>query len=233
MEAFINNVLLSPLRDFLATAAAFIPNLLTGLFLLILGFICAWLVKLLVTRLFRVLKLDVLVEKSGLAAQLRNMRITETLSGFAGRISYWIVVFIFLTMAFHALNTPAVEEFLTRFFLYMPNLLVGVTVIIFGYMIGNFAGRATLIASVNADLPFGSFLARFVKITIFIIAASMALELLGIGKDTVLVAFAIVFGGIVLALSIAFGLGAQDVARDYLEKKLKQRDEIRDEIEHI
>jgi small-conductance mechanosensitive channel len=86
---------------------------------------------------------------------------------------------------------------------------------------------------VNADLPIASFLSRFVKITIFILAASMALELLGIGKDTVIVAFAIVFGGIVLALAIAFGLGAQDVAKEYLEKKLKERDEKRDRIEHI
>jgi hypothetical protein len=233
MEAFINNVLLDPLRDFLKTAAAFVPNLLTGLFLLILGFIIAWLVKMLVTRLLRVLQLDVLAEKSGLNTALKNIRIMETLSGLVGRISYWVVVFIFLTMAFHALNTPAVEEFLTRFFLYLPNVFVAATVLVIGYLIGNFLGRATLIASVNADFPFGNFLARFVKITIFIIAATMALELLGIGKDTVLVAFAIVFGGIILALAIAFGLGAQDVAREYLEKKLKQKEEIKDEIEHI
>ena len=84
MEAFINSVLLDPLRDFLATAAAFIPNLLTGLFLLILGFICGWLVRILVTRLLKVLQLDVLMEKSGLTMALRNMRVTETLSGFVG-----------------------------------------------------------------------------------------------------------------------------------------------------
>lgn len=233
MEAFFNKVLVDPLRDFLETAAAFVPNLLTGLLLLILGFVSAWIVKLAITRILRILKLDLLAEKSGIAAALRNLRITETISGLIGRISYWVVVFVFLTMAFHALNTPAVEEFLTRFFLYLPNVFVAVTVIVIGYLIGNFLGRATLIASVNANIPIGSFLARFVKITIFIIAVSMALELLGIGKDTVLVAFAIVFGGIVLALAIAFGLGAQDVARDYLEKKLTQKDEERDEIEHI
>jgi small-conductance mechanosensitive channel len=233
MEDFFNSVLLDPLKKFLEIAAAFVPNLLTALLLLILGTIIAWFIKLLITRLLKVLQLDVLAEKSGMNTALRNMRITETLSNLIGRISYWLVVLVFLTMALHALKTPAVEEFLARFFLYLPNVFVAVIVIVIGYLVGNFLGRATLIASVNADLPIANFLARFVKITIFIIAASMALELLGIGKDTVLVAFAIVFGGIVLALAIAFGLGAQEVAKEYLEKRLKEKERKKDDIEHI
>ena len=59
----------------------------------------------------------------------------------------------------------------------------------------------------------------------------MALEQLGIGRETIIIAFAIVFGGIVLALSIAFGLGGRDIAKEYLEKKLKG--EEKDEIEHL
>ena len=44
----------------------------------------------------------------------------------------------------------------------------------------------------------------------------------GIGRDTVLVSFAVFFSGFLLALSIAFGLGGKDVAREYLEKRLKK-----------
>ena len=59
----------------------------------------------------------------------------------------------------------------------------------------------------------------------------MSLEQLGIGRETIIIAFAIVFGGIVLALSIAFGLSGRDIAKEYLEKKMKG--EEKDEIEHI
>jgi hypothetical protein len=62
----------------------------------------------------------------------------------------------------------------------------------------------------------------------------MALELLGIGKDTIIVAFAIVFGGVVLALAIAFGQGGRAAAEKYIEKRLQQKeDKGKDEIEHI
>ena len=37
-------------------------------------------------------------------------------------------------------------------------------------------------------------------------------------------AFAIVFGGAVLALALAFGLGGRDIARTFLEKRLKKDD---------
>jgi hypothetical protein len=73
---------------------------------------------------------------------------------------------------------------------------------------------------------------QFVRFTVFIIATSMALELLGIGENTVLIAFAIVLGGVVLALSIAYGVGGKDAAKDHIEKMLKQKKD-KDEITHI
>jgi hypothetical protein len=60
----------------------------------------------------------------------------------------------------------------------------------------------------------------------------MSLEQLGIGSSTIVVAFAIVFGGIILALALALGLGGRDIAKEYLEKKLKS-EENKDEINHL
>ena len=233
MEAFIQRVLIEPLKQFLDRAADFLPNLLTALFLLVLGLVVAWLIKYFIVRFLKVIQIDAFLDKSGVAGTFRNLGIKDTLSGFVGRLVYWIVMLIFLIMALSALKTPAVEEFLARFFLYLPNVFMAAIVIVIGYLVGNFLGRATLIAAVNANLPIARFLARFVKVTVYIIAATMALELLGIGKDTVLIAFALVFGGIVFAFALAFGLGAQDVARQYIEGKLEKKDKKTDEISHI
>ncbi len=60
----------------------------------------------------------------------------------------------------------------------------------------------------------------------------MALEQLGIGKETVLIAFAIVFGGIVLAFAIAFGVGGRDAAKEYIDKRLKGEKDT-DDIKHL
>jgi small-conductance mechanosensitive channel len=127
---------------------------------------------------------------------------------------------------------PAVDNLMTEFLLYLPNIAIACVVVFIGYLLGNFFGRAALIASVNAGIAFSGLVGKFVKFTVFIMAATMALELLGIGEDTVLIAFAVVFGGVVLSLAIAFGLGGRDAAKDYIDKMLKEKSE-EDDISHI
>jgi acyl-CoA synthetase (NDP forming) len=61
-----------------------------------------------------------------------------------------------------------------------------------------------------------------VKGLILLFAFVMAFEQLGIGRSTVIAAFTIAFGGAVLALALAFGLGGKDLARTYLEKRFKK-----------
>ena len=89
-----------------------------------------------------------------------------------------------------------------------------------------------MIAAVNAGVTFSNLIGKFIKYLILILSATMALEQLGIGKGTIVIAFAIIVGGIVLALAISFGLGGRDLAKDYLEKKIKC-EEKKDEINHL
>lgn len=121
---------------------------------------------------------------------------------------------------------------LERLLLYLPNMVVSAVILFFGYVLGSFLGRTSLIAAVNAGIGISGLIGKLVRITVFMLSAAMALEQLGIGRGTVVVAFAIVLGGIVLALAIAFGLGGRDLARDYLENKLFKKEE-KDSIEHL
>jgi hypothetical protein len=73
---------------------------------------------------------------------------------------------------------------------------------------------------------------ELVRLTVFLLSITMSLEQLGIGSETIIIAFAIIFGGAVMALSIAFGLGGRDIAKEYLEKKLRG-EEKEDEISHL
>lgn len=232
MESILQTLILEPIRGFLEELLNFLPRLLSSLVLVLCGLLAAWLLKTVCIWVIRSLQGDALAEKLGLAQALRKLGMKDPLSRLTGRIVYWLVLISFLIIALNALSVPTVEDLLARFFLYLPNVIVAILILVSGYLLGNFLGRASLIALVNADVSIATFLGGFVRITVYIIATTMALELLGIGKDTVLVAFAIVFGGIVLALSIAFGIGGQGAARDYIEKKLRE-DAPTDDIEHL
>ena len=66
---------------------------------------------------------------------------------------------------------------------------------------------------------------------ILLFAAATALTHLGIGKEMVLVAFSIAFGGLVFALALAFGLGGRAIARDILARRLRRESPPREERE--
>jgi len=232
MQSIADKLVLEPIRGFLQELVNFLPRLLSSLVLVLCGLVLAWLLKTVCIWVFRSLQADSLSEKVGLGPALMKLGIKDPLSRLTGRVVYWLVLISFLIIALNALAVPTVEDLLSRFFLYLPNVIVAVLILTLGYLVGNFLGRASLIALVNADVSIASFLGRFVRITVYIIATTMALELLGIGKDTVLVAFAIVFGGIVLALSIAFGIGGHKAAGEYIERKLREEKE-KDDLTHL
>jgi len=234
MKDFFDKVVTQPLRDVFQKLVAFLPNLLTGIIVFAIGLVVAWLVKILVVRIVRLLKLEAAFTRSGLTDALQRMAVKDTPDKLIGRMFFWLVTLLFFVLALSAMRVPVIDQLLERFLLYLPNVLVALIIMTLGYFLGNFLGRAALIASVNAGVRLSALLSKGVKTVILLFAFAMALEQLGIGRSTVIAAFTIVFGGAVLALALAFGLGGQDLARRLLEKRLKKDgDGGRDDLKHL
>jgi hypothetical protein len=100
-----------------------------------------------------------------------------------------------------------------------------------------FLAQGALIAAVNAQLRGAHFIATLIRWGVLIFTAATVLTQLGIAKEMVVAAFSIAFGGVVLALALAFGLGGRDLARELLERRLRsekdQQEEEKDEISHL
>jgi hypothetical protein len=225
-------VIVEPFQKFYEKLILFLPNFLSSIVILVAGIALGFLLKNLFSRIFRIIGLDKVSDRSGAAELIKKGGLKDTVSVLLARLIGWLTVIIFAGISMSALNVPAVEGLLEKFFLYLPNIFVAAMILLFGYLLGNFFGRTALIASVNAGVKFSSIIGKSVKYLILILSATMALEQLGIGKGTIVIAFAIIFGGIVLALAISFGLGGKDLAKDYLEKKVKY-EEKKDEISHL
>ncbi len=233
MKDIFDKIVIEPLSSFTERLVEFLPNLLSSIIILVLGFVVGWVLKTILIKMLNILNADKFCQRVGLTDSLKKGGIKDTPSLLFAKVFSWLVAFSFLIMALYALKMPAVENLLEQFFLYLPNVFVAFIIVISGYLLGNFFSRATLIASVNAGIRFSSLLAKGVKMGIFILSVTMALEQLGIGRDTVIVAFTIIFGGLVFALSLAFGLAGKDIAREYLEKRLKGERKEEDDLKHL
>jgi len=234
---FLQRIIIEPFESCYEKFLTFMPNVLTSLVLLIIGIVLGGVIRIVFLKMFHAVKLDRAAKRAGLFEMLAKGGIRGSFSAFVAKFAGWFVLFTFAVVALQTLKIPTVENLLDRFYLYLPNVFTAAVILLFGYVFGNFFGRAALIASVNAGLRQSGLIGRFVKITVFILSATMAMEQLGIGRDTVLIAFAILFGGIVLALAIAFGLGGRDLARDYLKHNVrrdgKEHNETRDDIDPL
>lgn len=228
----MDNVFIEPFQRFIERIAAFLPSLLIGFVIIFVGLIIAWLLRKVVSKIAKILNIDRVSDRLGIVQILQKSGYKESLSMMIGQMVFWIALISFIIIGLDALKMPAVEDLLTEFLLYLPNIIVAAIVVMVGYLLSNFFGRAALIASVNAGIAFSGLVGKFVKFTVFIMASTMALELLGIGEDTVLIAFAVVFGGVVLALAIAFGLGGRDAAKGYIDRMVAEKKE-EDDIHHI
>ena len=229
------DIIIESFEQFYENVLQFLPNFLAFLLILIIGIILGRILNALFLRIFRAVGLDKLSEKSGVMDLIRKGGIKDSVSVLLAKIVRWVTVIIFAIIALRALELPTIEGLFEKFLLYLPNVFVAAVILLFGYLLGNFFGRAALIASVNAGIRVAGVIGRFVKFTVFLLSATMALEQLGIGKETIVIAFAIIFGGVVLALAIALGLGGRDTAKEYIEKKLKgeNEEEKKDEISHL
>jgi hypothetical protein len=228
----VQRVIVEPLEELYEKILHFLPNFLTSLLLVVIGLIAGWILRVFFTRLFRALGIDRHFERFGMGEVLGKGGIKEPLSALLSRIIGWITVLIFLIVALRALDIPSVQRLMEGFFFYLPNVFVAALILLFGYLLSNFLGRAALIAAVNAGMKLSGLVGKCVKFTVVFLSFTMALEQLGVGSNTVVIAFAISFGGVVLALSLALGLGGKEIAKEYLEKKFKG-DEKKDEISHL
>jgi hypothetical protein len=224
MREFIDNAMLGPLQNLLIRVYEFLPNIFAMILILVLGFFIAILVKKFLIVVLKMLKFDQLSFRIGFDNILAKSGIRGRPSEVIGVFFYWVFFFVFIMLAINALNLSALNNVISGFFLFIPNLFAGLGLFFLGYLISIFIERTVLLAAVNAELEFAKYLARGIQILVLIFFMAIALEQIGIGENIVIAAFTIIFGGIVMALSLALGLGGKDIAKQWLEKQFEKRE---------
>jgi len=207
--------------------AHFLPRLLAMLIIALLGWVVAFVLRVMLRGILRIVKFDRLSDNAG-TTQLLNKFALPSSSELLSRVVFWVVWLGFILLGVQVLGIVGLQEYISRFFLYLPRLFAALFIVFFGLAAASFFSRAALLAAVNADSPSPRLLATLIRTVIVIFAVTMAFEQLGLAERTILVAFAIAFGALMLGLALAFGMGGRDLAKDFLERRfLKEKQEQR------
>jgi hypothetical protein len=219
--------------NFLQSVVLYLPRVLATLSIVIAGWLVAALLRVLTRWTLRWLRFDVLSERIGLAPILRSGDLPPA-SVLAGSVVFWLVFLGFLLSGIDVLGLTALQGLVAGFGEFVPRLLVALAILAVGFVVANFAWRATLLAAVNARMSSPRLLSNAVRFLILSLAVAMALEQIAVAQTVVLTAFAIAFGAVMIGMAVAFGIGGGAIARRFLEQQFpdRQRSES-DRVSHL
>ncbi|HLW79845.1 MAG TPA: hypothetical protein VKU44_09635 [Terriglobia bacterium] len=235
MKGFFEWAIQSPLRELGREAIQTLPGLVATVVLVLLGLAIGWVAKQIVFRVLRGLRFDRLCDRLGVSAVIEGLGLARSSSYLAGQAVEGLFVITALLAGLNTLGSPMTHNLVERFFGYLPHMLAALAILVLGALVSRFLGRSALIASVNSHIPSARLFAGLTRFFVLTLAGVAALDELGIGRTTIIVAFSILFGGVVAAVAIAFGLAARDLARDLLQSQFRPqpKQEADDPLRHL
>lgn len=218
----VNDLFFDLLGEFVYRIVSFLPNILVMFLVVLIGVVLSSISRLIFFWLLGLIKFDDMAEKWGVSQALAKGGVRSDPSRIVSSAAYWGILLIFFMMGFVALDVIPINNLISDLLSYLPSIIAAALIVFFGFVIGDFVERAVLVAAGNAGISRADLIGKVVKLFIVVMTISMALDQLGIARGIIIAAFSISFGGIVFAVALAFGLGAKDMAREFLEKRLKK-----------
>ncbi len=212
--------ILQPLEDALAVFLSYIPQLIGAVIILIVGYIIAKVLQAIVTRVLRGVGFENWMERGGVKQFFDRAGTRQTPSGVLGKVVFWFVFIIAITMAADALGIQQISGFLNQLIAFIPSIFVAILILFLAALLANF------LAGIVRGATGSGLLASVVQYGIIVYAAFAALTQLGIAVELTAPTFLILLGAVALALAIAFGLGGREVAQEILEKAYRHRGEV-------
>jgi hypothetical protein len=218
---------------FITRLASLLPGFVALILALLISLVLAWIVGAVVRRLLSSIRFDELLAHWGLSpAEEWSPRRSPTLL-VSGAIA-GAVVAAGILIGVAAFDSELTSELVRTIFAYVPNVIGAVLVLLAGTIAARFLARSVLIGAVNLNLEYARLLSAGVKVLVNVLAVAMALEHLKIAVGIVELAFGILFGGIVLALALAVGLGSKDLVTKSLEREARKSAEaVEEPLRHL
>jgi len=219
-------VILEPARSVFSQVGQFLVNVLLVIVILIIGWVLSRLVQGLVTKLLRAVRLDDLSDRIELDAILEKGGIKYSLSELVGILVYWVGILITVVVAINAVGLTTAADLLNRIVLYVPNIIIGIFILILGMFVATLLGNIVHTAASNAGLAQDKLFGNLAKIVVMIFAIAITLKQLGIGAEIIKLTISIILGSMGLALGLSFGLGCKDMAAKFMAEmvdKLKKK----------
>jgi small-conductance mechanosensitive channel len=202
-----------------------LPALVGALLILIIGYIVAKVLQGITTRVLKSVGFEGWMEKGGIKQFFDRSQTQQTPVSILGKLVFWLVFFIAISMAVDALGITAISAVLAQFIAYIPQLIAAVLILVLASLLANF------VAGIVRGATGSSIAGSVAQYGIIVFAVFAALTQMGIAEELIAPTFLILLGSVALAAALAFGLGGQNVAQRLVEQGYEKSGEAREQIQ--
>ncbi len=216
----LNGILATSLDNFLSILSAYSSSLLVAFVLVISGIIIAWLCRWIILRLC--IGMDKAAHK--FAFKYSGIHFSWSVIRILAGVAYWLILLFFFAAAAESLGFPGLSDWIGKFIVFLPSLLVAVFIIWLGYFLGTVASNKVIeVASAN-ELAHAKGLGAASRLVVIILTTVIGLSQIGIHIQVIEHLLVVAVAAIFVSLALAFGLGAGPAMTNIIAvSNLKQR----------
>lgn len=213
------NPLAMTFSELLADVANVLPGIVLALLLVILGWLIGVGVGSLITRVIGALHVDDALRSANVDHLVERAGFRFSSGGFLGGLVKWFVIAVFFVVALDVLQLGPVTAFLSQIvFYYVPQVIVAVLILLIAALLADFVGQLAVGAARAADIGSPYFVGSVARWAIWIFAILAALDQLNVAPTLVQTLFTGIVVAISLAFGLSFGLGGRDAAARYIDR---------------
>jgi len=194
-----------------------LSTVITALLVFFVGWLIAKLLCFLITKLFKEIKIDKLMENSGFKGVLEKGNITKPVSELLGIAVYWIMLLVVIFVALMVGNISVPSIVIGQLLGFIPKFVLGIIIFILSMFLGRFFKGVVQTSVANAGIESAGFLAKLTEMGIIVFGTVLALQIIGIAAPFIGSAFNIVLAAFCFGAALAFALGSKDLIKGWLE----------------
>jgi len=192
----------------------FLPDLLGGLLILIIGIILANILKRILVSIFNFFKLDRFFQQSK-SIEKGEIKLWEEI---IAEIIRWTIIILFLIPTLQVWGLSESTIVLNQILFYIPNVIIAIVIGLVGLITSNLVANLVRRTIKSMGSSSANTLAVFTKTVIVFFTVLVVLSQLGVAQDIIRILFTGIIGMLAIAGGLAFGLGGKEIAKELLEE---------------
>ena len=211
-----------PASQMLTTALEVLPAVFTAALLILIAYLAGRLISGLAAELLDRVGFNRLLQSLGLAGQLDEGGTVP--STVVGHLVFVGVLLFAVIEAADLVGFATLAQLLTHILTFAGHVLLAL--VVFG--LGLYLARLLSSMLANRGGRHANLMASVVRVAVIGLATAMALRQMGVANEIITMGFSLLLGAVAVAVALAFGLGARDIAAREVERWLRERQAGRD-----